>query len=481
MEYIYRFNLSTLFYYQLAEDIQEDEIVSFMKKSRFSNKSEEIRYYKLKELKVYREREKRSKRFFQVRSINENFFQTYGKRFQSGLAHFLKRKFFLSEKYINTTITAPRNFTFHKNHDVSILFLKRVISSITLSPKSITIDFTNCSVTELATILILQIFLFEQEEFKLKYNRNSFSQLSRAINVKPSKSIAVNKILLALEIIDSLDNEEISKEEMYLPLKLNIGAKARKSLFENNKGAICMRIIKFIDTSLMGVNYKLNTRGRLYMDSLIAEILGNAEDHSDINRWYVNGVSFKTYEDHMTIVELNLSIVNFGYSIFEGFVDTKSDNILIYKKLEDAYEVYRNNISKSGFFGSALQKECLFTLFALQEGISRIKYEYPSRGNGTMNFIRAFFDLGGLGDEIPKYKPILNFFSGKTSLNCDYKYKPFQKGNFWILALNEEKDLSLQPDRKCLNLKNEYLPGTILQVKVFLNEEYFTKLTHSDE
>ena len=98
-----------------------------------------------------------------------------------------------------------------------------------------------------------------------------------------------------------------------------------------------------------------------------------------------------------------------------------------------------------------------------------------------MNFLRAFFDLGALGDEMPKYKPNLSFFSGKTSLNCNNKYKPVNKGGLWILALNRERDLIGHQDSDCIKYCYEYIPGTILQVSVFLNEEFFRKLKGSNE
>lgn len=46
-------------------------------------------------------------------------------------------------------------------------------------------------------------------------------------------------------------------------------------------------------------------------------------------------------------------------------------------------------------------KDDLYTLYCLQEGISRLKYEDESRGRGTMNFIRAFITLGSFGEKIP--------------------------------------------------------------------------------
>ena len=138
--------------------------------------------------------------------------------------------------------------------------------------------------------------------------------------------------------------------------------KHSRLIYENKKGAVCSAITKFVNESLLGVSYSLNPTGRFYLDSIIAEILGNAEDHSLINRWYVNGVSFRTSEDGMVIVELNLCIINFGYSIFEGFEENKDANSEIYQKLTEAYEKYRENNNRLGFLGQALPKESMFTV-----------------------------------------------------------------------------------------------------------------------
>lgn len=451
-----------------------------MKKSRFISKSEELRFKKIQELKVYKQRSRRNNRFIQHTPLNDEFFFNYGKRFQSALSKLFISKSFIDKKYVYQNINAPKNCTFQDNFDETILFIKKVASSLIYTYKDIFVDFSNCHITNLAPMFLIQIFVFENQEFIQMYNTGSYTQIDRELKIAPSKSLKVNKILNALNLINGIPNKELSAGDIYLPLGIKIGVKARRLIYENKKGAVCGAITKFVDESLMGVKYSLNPTGRFYLDSIIAEVLGNAEDHSHINRWYVNGVSFRTSEDSMVIVELNLCIVNFGYSIYEGFEDNKNENADIYQKLNDAYNKYRENNKNSGFTGQSLPKESMFTIFALQEGISRLKFQNQSRGNGTMNFIRAFFELGILGDEIPKYKPELSFFSGKTSLNCTNKYKPVNKNGLWVLGLNKERDLIGHQDREYIKYSNEYFPGTILHVTVFLNEDFFRKIAQTN-
>jgi len=452
-----------------------------MKKSRFINKSEEQRYQKLQELKVYKQRSRKSRRFVQHNPLNDTFYFSYGRRFQSALTKLFFSKSFIDKQHVSKSILAPRNCTFQNNYDGTILFIKKVASSMAFTYRNITIDFSKCSTTNLAPMFFIQILVFENKEFMHMYNLGSYTQINRELNIIPSKSLKVNKILNALDLIKGMPNKNMSEEDLYLPLGIKVGAKARRLIYENKKGAVCSSITKFVNESLMGIRYSLNPTGRFKLDNIIAEILGNAEDHSQINRWYVNGVSFKTGEDQMVVVELNLCIINFGYSIYEGFEDNKDKNPVIYQKLNDAYEKYRENNNKMGFLEQPLPIEPMFTIFALQEGISRLKYQNQSRGNGTMNFLRAFFDLGSLGDEFPKYKPTISIFSGKTSLNCSNKYKPVNKDGLWVLALNTESNLIGHQDTECIKYSYEYIPGTILQVSVFLNEDFFRKLTGTNE
>ena len=452
-----------------------------MKKSRFISKSEELRYQKINELKVYKQRSRKSKRFVQHSPLNDTFYFNYGKRFQSALSKLFISKSFIDKKHVNQNIIVPKNCTFQDNFDETILLIKRIASSLVFTFRGITIDFSKCNTTNLAPMFLVQILVFENQEFIQLYNLGSYTQINRELNIIPSKSLKVNKILNALNLIKGIPNKDIPDDDLYLPLGIKIGAKARRLIYENKKGAICSYITKFVNESLMGVKYSLNPTGRFYLDSIIAEILGNAEDHSHINRWYVNGVSFRTSEEGTIIVELNLCIINFGYSVYEGFEENKDLNTDIYQKLNDAYEKYRENNNKLGFVGQSLPKESMFTIFALQEGISRLKYQNQSRGNGTMNFIRAFFELGVLGDEFPKYKPVLSIFSGKTSLNCNNKYKPIKKDGLWILALNNERNLVGRQDSECIRYSYEYFPGTILHVSVFLNEDFFKKLSETNE
>lgn len=79
-------------------------------------------------------------------------------------------------------------------------------------------------------------------------------------------------------------------------------------------------------------NAILNPVGENVIDKLLSEILNNAEDHSIHNEWYVNGVSYKEIVDGEPIIELNLGILNLGFSIAEGLSKSKEKMWILLRK-----------------------------------------------------------------------------------------------------------------------------------------------------
>ncbi len=162
--------------------------------------------------------------------------------------------------------------------------------------------------------------------------------------------------------------------------------------------------------------------------------------------------------------------MNWGFSIYEGFEGTKKENYAAYDSISTHYEVMKSQYRSFNF-----TKENIFTLTALQDGVSRLKYVEKSRGTGTMKFINSFFSFGDYEDPQKGFSPQLTIFSGNTILICDNKYKPFERDKIWMLSLNEEKDVTKPPERTHLLHTSDYFPGTMLSVRLFLNKSHITK------
>jgi hypothetical protein len=374
---------------------------------------------------------------------------------------------------------APRHLSFIRDHKGTSEFFNGLYKGLFTTNESLTLDFKKCQSIGIGAGTFLQILLSGYSEFQDRYNKNKFSPVKRKLSIRESKFLRANKTLFALDLIESFKGiNKLPESSRFLWMGLKTGLRSRASFRENIKGRLCNDVIDFINETMRASGFELDEHGENLMGNMMGEILGNAEDHSKLNNFYVNGISYVEETELGKLVELNLAIVNFGYSIYKGFQDTQDANKNVYDKMTNLFKIHakQTKLPDKNF-----STESLYTLYALQEGISRLKYAEPSRGNGTMNFIRSFINLGALGDDYAKYKPKLHIISGHTVIECTNDYQPYEEDDTVKLSLNKSKDLTKLPDRSCIHAHDSYFPGTILQVKVFMSKDHFLKIITKDE
>ncbi|MBK7391127.1 MAG: hypothetical protein IPI23_19280 [Bacteroidetes bacterium] len=307
----------------------------------------------------------------------------------------------------------------------------------------------------------------------------SLNNRLRVISAKPSfrtiqsKVQEVNKLLLVTGLLPQAE----LKIEGLMPLTTAgyyKGSTSQKHYSENRKGMIGTNITNYINGCLSIHGYMFTPSGKANLEGLVSEVLNNAEDHSPFNTYYVTANllgELKKDVDDNDVGEMNLSFLNFGYSFYDGFEQTKTGNSVVYQQMDELY-----NQVNVGFFSAPFTKENLFTLYALQTGMSRLKYSEPSRGNGTMTFITSFFAFGDYEDEKKRYHPNLTILTGGTQLICDNKYKPFQDENgVYFISLNSENDLAVLPEKSNLKQVKSSFPGTLLTTRIYLNKEHLRK------
>jgi len=93
----------------------------------------------------------------------------------------------------------------------------------------------------------------------------------------------------------------------------------------------------------------------------------------------------------------------------------------------------------------------------------------------TMKFINSFLNLGDYEFSKHEFIPRLIIYSGNTSIKCDSRYKPFDKEGINYLSLNRKNDLTLPPDESHLKSLDRTFPGTLLAVKIYLNEHHLKR------
>lgn len=434
-----------------------------------------------KELKIYKRRYRKRKEKGKRKKALSGVFPRINIKVQTNLISFFRKKGFINKDYISDKVIVPKIFSFEENSDDCITFFKCLISSYLLTDKTTIVDFKICERIDITNAMLLKIIIKELIATKERYNGTFYNPTDKEIKYSKANCNKTNRYLFAFKLVDNIGKKEIEDvqpEEGFLYLGLQTNLASKTSYKENKKGAVCTKVREFINESLVQSDAILNANGVHKIDKLLSEIFNNAEDHSAHNEWYVDGVSFKNIIDGEPIIELNLGILNFGFSISEGIINNEKRNKEMMTNIKKWYDRHSELKEQTG---SKLNKDDLYTLYSLQDGVSRLKYEDESRGHGTMNFIRAFITLGSFGKENPNYKPHLNIISGKTCVHCDNEVEPYNKDNNYFLSLNKKKDISLLPEDNYLKHMQEYFPGTFLEVKIYLNKKYFSKALNKKE
>lgn len=370
-----------------------------------------------------------------------------------------------SEEMRRSTIKVPSLFSFKVSHDECIVFFNQIVSSLYHHLSEICIDFSECEEVSVSAISLLYILIRDYRTSlvvkKKKTRKTKFT-------VVPPKKTDDLRVMKYLKIFDFYDyNGFTSADGEFLKLQV-LSGRFRGSFSENRKAKAAKEIVEFINQSYFPAKKVLSKDGRNLLESLTTEMLNNAEDHSiKKETWYVSGVTFHDHNYDADLLELNLTIFNFGDSFYEGFEKTKEQNADNYQKLEKLLNLHTQQFTWKQKF----ERESLFTLYMLNEGISRLKYEDESRGNGTMQFLKAFSDLEDKGPQDKKYKSVLKIITGHTTLCCDSDVVPYGEDEEHLkISLNHEQDFKKLPDSKYLQYHDSYFPGSFIECKVYLNK-----------
>ncbi len=403
-----------------------------------------------------------------------NYDQKLIAEFDFDLNSFLAQKGYPEEVIFGKSeITIPKDFSLEKNLDGVFKKIKEIrLTIMQFSNENITLNFSKCKKVDFASLFLLRAILTEYiRELKKLDTRLLVLKTCPNIYVKTSDFEDVNLQLLACEMIPVAQVQQ----SVLLPSSRTLfhrGSKSQSKYSENRKGTVATKMRGYVEECLKTHETLLTAQEKSDFDGIISEILNNAEDHSQFDTWYSYGNFFKTkkMENEEVIGEVNLAFMNFGYSIYDGILETKDKNIEQFNDL-DALRNFVKQKDKSNSFSD----ENIFTLYSLQDNISRLRHTDKSRGTGTMTFIRSFMELGDYESKELGYVPRLLIFSGKTIVRCDNQYKPFRKNDRYFISLNQSESLRDLPEKSHLINSKQYFPGTLLIVKMYLNREHLHK------
>lgn len=126
-------------------------------------------------------------------------------------------------------------------------------------------------------------------------------------------------------------------------------------------------------------------------------------------------------------------------------------------------------------FRPGWNEEALWTLYALQGGVTRHYENDPTRGQGTARAIRYFQKLGQT--RAGEVRPRMAVVSGHTHIIFDdgrqMQERETEHGEpRLIIAFNKDNTLEQPPERDRVKSLRNYFPGTMLSFRFYLDEEY---------
>ncbi|HXC61840.1 MAG TPA: hypothetical protein VNV63_04120, partial [Nitrospiria bacterium] len=227
-------------------------------------------------------------------------------------------------------------------------------------------------------------------------------------------------------------------------------------------------LTRFFDNCLSTENYALKLEWKSKLISLITEVLDNSEQHANRDRyWYTIG-HFNHLENEPG-GDCHIVVFNFGDSIYDS-LKRRDTSESLKKQIADLASRHRSR-GFLGFQKPKWQEETLWTLYALQEGVSRFADtpEGIDRGNGTVRMIQFFTELAG---EQPKMVVV----SGQTHILFDGTYvlrdRLMSGGERRkIIAFNAENDLEKPPDERFVRHLPLKFPGTLVSLRFILHRD----------
>lgn len=381
----------------------------------------------------------------------------------------------LDSKSDNGIIYIPNYFSIIDNPVPSFKALRQIISALLYEPvERVYFDYKGCSKIDIGTQAIMDVIIIEYDQF-----------INKCLKINPKDALRV--------LPKSIGGININKDEIRKiiftigsPTILGVKEADFEGVIKNKMCSHCMNTVnekkyltkqKEIDTTIMidyvvdclkKMNKKLTPKKLNDLSTVVGEILINAEEHSTLHHRFSVGYFYEVNEDGKHYGMLNLVILNFGATIYEKFKNDESCPKEIVNKMKSLSECYTK---RNFFLKKCFEEETLWTLYALQQGVTSIAGK--KRGNGTIQFIRSFFNIKGnqIADDVSR----MTICSGNTQILFDGKYgiteKIDDKGKYNMMTFNDSGNIEDMPDKNYVTYTNTYFPGTIISANILLNDD----------
>jgi len=242
------------------------------------------------------------------------------------------------------------------------------------------------------------------------------------------------------------------------------------------KELVITKSVEYLNECFGQFDHEFTADGADLYGSLLGETIGNAEDHSGREEWWMSGYLRMVPEQEYG--ECHITIFNFGDTIFQSLQKLPSASLLR-RHIEDLVDHHRKGRL---FVRSRWTAESLWTVYALQGGVSRFNAgveELGHRGNGTVKMINFFLDLGQ--SQAAPTPPRMSILSGSTQITFDGTYELQAEHTpdgqqQPVIAFNAANDLRRPPDSKYVRRIKDFFPGTLVNMRFYLDRKHLDQV-----
>ena len=387
-------------------------------------------------------------------------------------------KYFLSKKdsfakessnFTDNNFIIPEKFSIIENYAETMVFLRKLFNSLHHQQfEEIYIDYSMCKQIDVGASMCMDIIL---GEFINYYNESTKGR--HIIKVKKIRPINfdnydIKKILFSIGAYTNIRGFKI-KNENIIEFPIRVGSKKNINLPSQREIDITLTVDYIIDC-LKAMNKTLTGPAETNLYKVIGEVIQNAEEHSDTTNRYSIGYFEKPKTENEKFGIFNLAILNFGNTFYETFKNDTCENTEVQNQMK---ELSKKFTKRNLFLSREFEEETLWTLYALQDGVTRISNW--DRGNGAIRFIESFYNLKGkdIDDKISK----MVITTGHTRIIFDGTYKPIEKvrgkegEKYKMMTFNTYGNIEEKPDSRFVKYEENYFPGTMISVKIRIDYE----------
>lgn len=372
-------------------------------------------------------------------------------------------------------IKIPANFSVTENPKESFGTLQKIISSLLLEKyDTLILDYNDCHNVELGTQVLQDIILKDFTIFRdwLRRNKREFlPHFTRSFRAEHIYDESVSKMSFSVGSPVNLNIRELSYNDVEKS-KLRIHDEASytrlKRTREEETELEITSLCEYVVNSLSKVNKTLSDDEIESLYDVIGEALVNADDHSTTRYRFSIGYFEKKTIDGKEIGVFKLAILNLGRTIYQKFHDPDCPN---QKHVERMKQLSAKYTQKKWFMPKEFEEETLWTLYALQDGVTSKK---EKRGSGTISIIESFFKIKG-NDESDNHSKMM-IVSGSACIKFDGTYKILKKeddnGNLMsVMTFNKSGSIEDKPDSSYVYSNDSFFPGTLLSVALQFNKQ----------